>query len=194
MLTVDKLVKTMAYEENRKKKLQENNERTVFNLPAFKEVKTKEDLIIKREEIKAQKEKEMKERILKLYNQKLKRDEQLNKAKEKLQQDKHDKIMSLSIFSHIQNRNEWIREKHKIRREKMRYREEQEQKNKMKKERNMQLLQKSLNYKLNLQNTNTPEMSEVQKNILEYRKRLQEEHNKRMERQGRPDLINKFGN
>ena len=55
-------------------------------------------------------------------------------------------------------------------------------------------LQKSLNYKLNLQNTNTPEMSEVQKNILEYRKRLQEEHNKRMERQGRPDLINKFGN
>ena len=190
MLTVDKLVKTMAYEENRKKKLQENNERTVFNLPAFKEVKTKEDWVIKREEIKAQKEKEMKERILKLYNQKLKRDEHLDKDKEKLQKDRHDKIMSLPIFSHIQNRNEWIREKRKIRREKMLYREEQEQKNKMKKERNAQLLQKSLNS----QNKNTPEMTQVQQNILEYRKRLQEEHNKRMERQGRPHLINKFGN
>jgi len=194
MLTVDKLVKTMAYEEKRKKEKDEKRKIEMSKIELFNNIENEEEWNIKREEINAQKEKEMEERILKLYNQKLKRDEQLDKDKETLQQERHDKIMSLSIFSHIQNKNEWIKEKRKIRIEKLQYREEQEQKNKMKKERNPQLLQKSLHSKLNSQHTNTPEMTEVQKNILEYRKRLQEEHNKRMERQGRPDLINKFGN
>ena len=60
MLTVDKLIKTMAYEEKRNKEIQENNERIVFNLPIFNGITNEEEWNKKKKEIREQRESEIK--------------------------------------------------------------------------------------------------------------------------------------
>ena len=60
MLTVDKLIKTMAYEEKRNKEIQENNERMIFKLPIFNGITNEEDWNKKKKEIREQRELEIK--------------------------------------------------------------------------------------------------------------------------------------
>ena len=60
MLTVEKLVKTIEYEENRKKEMQERRNKLIFDLPIFKDIKNENEWNIKKEEIKKQKEISMK--------------------------------------------------------------------------------------------------------------------------------------
>ena len=154
MLTVDKLVKTMAYEEKRKKEKDEKRKIEMSKIELFNNIENEEELNLKKQETQEKRKKDMENHIIKLQNKR-------NESIEQLEKYKKEKQMSLPIFNHITNENAWKQER-----------------NRLKIKRNKEHQQRMLNK----EETNEIKNKELQKKITEYREQLQKQHDVRSKR------------
>jgi hypothetical protein len=154
MLTVEKLVKTIEYEENRKKEMQERRNKLIFDLPIFKDIKNENEWNIKKEEIKKQKEISMK-------NNRQELEKKENKLRKNIENEKKERLMKIPILNDIKNENEWRRQRRKLYIERITV-----QNNRMmSKEQRKEITNK-----------------ELHKKVLEYKDQLQSHHNERIEK------------
>jgi len=154
MLTVDKLVKTMAYEEKRKKEKDEKRKLEMSKIELFNNIENEEEWNLKKQETQEKRKKDMENHIIKLQNKR-------NESIEQLEKYKKEKQMSLPIFNHITNENAWKQER-----------------NRLKIKRNKQHQQRMMNK----EETNEIKNKELQKKITEYREQLQKQHDARSKR------------
>jgi len=68
MLTVDKLVKTMAYEEKRKKEKDEKRKIEMSKIELFNNIENEEEWNLKKQETQEKRKKDMENHIIKLQN------------------------------------------------------------------------------------------------------------------------------
>ena len=148
MLTVDKLVKTMAYEEKRKKEKDEKRKLEMSKIELFNNIENEDEWNLKKQETQEKRKKDMENHIIKLQNKR-------NESIEQLEKYKKEKQMSLPIFNHITNENAWKQER-----------------NRLKIKRNKQHQQRMLNK----EEANEIKNKELQKKITEYREQLQKQH------------------
>jgi len=154
MLTVDKLVKTMAYEEKRKKEKDEKRKLEMSKIELFNNIENEEEWNLKKQETQEKRKKDMENHIIKLQNKR-------NESIEQLEKYKKEKQMSLPIFNHITNENAWKQER-----------------NRLKIKRNKEHQQRMLNK----EEANEIKNKELQKKITEYREQLQKQHDARSKR------------
>ena len=107
MLTVDKLVKTMAYEEKRKKEKDEKRKIEMSKIELFNNIENEEEWNLKKQETQEKRKKDMENHIIKLQNKR-------NESIEQLEKYKKEKQMSLPIFNHITNENAWKQERNRL--------------------------------------------------------------------------------
>jgi hypothetical protein len=154
MLTVDKLVKTMAYEEKRKKEKDEKRKLEMSKIELFNNIENEDEWNLKKQETQEKRKKDMENHIIKLQNKR-------NESIEQLEKYKKEKQMSLPIFNHITNENAWKQER-----------------NRLKIKRNKEHQQRMLNK----EEANEIKNKELQKKITEYREQLQKQHDARSKR------------
>ena len=154
MLTVDKLVKTMAYEEKRKKEKDEERKLEMSKIELFNNIENEDEWNLKKQETQEKQKKDMENHIIKLQNKR-------NESIEQLEKYKKEKQMSLPIFNHITNENAWKQER-----------------NRLKIKRNKEHQQRMLNK----EETNEIKNKELQKKITEYREQLQKQQDARSKR------------
>ena len=188
MLTVEKLLKTIAYEEKQTKEREDIQKKAVSNLPIFNNITSEEDWNKQKEEIRKAKELELKKNVLEL---KKKREENL----EKIEEEKKKKQFSLPMFNHITNESDWKRERQKLHVE---YNQIQQQRSRSKEaceERNKETHKKVLEYRERLQNMSDERIrhhssmiqkdinaAENQKKVLEWYSNEKEEQLKRLKK------------
>jgi hypothetical protein len=154
MLTVDKLVKTMAYEEKRKKEKDEKRKLEMSKIELFNNIENEDEWNLKKQETQEKRKKDMENHIIKLQNKR-------NKSIEQLEKYKKEKQMSLPIFNHVTNENDWKQER-----------------NRLKIKRNKDHQQRMMNK----EEANEIKNKELQKKITEYREQLQKQQDVRSKR------------
>lgn len=200
MLTVEKLLKTIAYEEKQTKEREGIQKKAVSNLPIFNNITSEEDWNKQKEEIRKAKELELKKNVLEL---KKKREENLKKIEE----EKKKKQFSLPMFNHITNEADWKRERQKLRVE---YNKIQQQRSRSKEEaceeRNKETHKKVLEYRERLQHMSDERnrhhssmiqkdihAAENQKKVLEWYSNEKEEQLKRLKKRQERNAQTKQG-
>ena len=154
MLTVDKLVNSMEYEEKRKTEMLERRNKLMFDLPIFNDISNENEWNEKKQEIKKQKE-------LDIVNNALRLEKKKEELQQKIENDKKERQMKIPIFSDIKNENEWQRK-----RRKQRIQRTMVQDNRMmSKEQRKEITNK-----------------EVHKKVLKYKELLQKHHELRFEK------------